>query len=300
MGPPMHSPLSSSEDDLNLSQNDDNIADANEDEYGLQSSQGQPSRHHNTRRHKGVYKDRKRRHKRKGHSSSQSDHSSRRRKHKSHHCDNEYDFEPKPKIMSSKPLVQYDDVSENDDIMSNEVSPPLIDPRLYLLVLLFQGEVEEGEVEEEEVEVGSNKNKKKDLHESPESSLDPENSRQSSRSSGTVWWPIALLNRSLKTFFLIVFIFQLVRRKENENEECEDETASKRKKRRSRRSHRDEYKDGEDDYIRDHRKQKKKKRKHSSRRRDEKSEKSLDNYVDNELEEVIDECKRFSFHCLLL
>ena len=122
MGPPMHSPLSSSEDDLNLSQNDDNVADDNDEECGVESSQGHSSRRHGSRRHKGVHKDRKRRHhKRKGHSSSQSEHSSRRRKHRSHHNDDKYDFEPKPQIMSSKPLVQYDDVSENDDIISNEV-----------------------------------------------------------------------------------------------------------------------------------------------------------------------------------
>ena len=118
MGPPMHSPLSSSEDDLNLSQNDDNIGGDNEDnEYGVQSGH-RHRRHHSSRRHK-EHKDRKhRRRKHKTHSTSQSEHSSRRRKHRSHHYDEEYDFEPKPQIMSSKPLVQYDDVSENDDIIS--------------------------------------------------------------------------------------------------------------------------------------------------------------------------------------
>ena len=50
----------------------------------------------------------------------------------------------------------------------------------------MKGEVEEGEVEEEEGEVGEDgvRRPKPLRDESPESSLDPENSRQSSRSSG--------------------------------------------------------------------------------------------------------------------
>ncbi len=109
MGPTMHSPLSSSDDDLKLSQNEDNV-------YSRESVR----QHH--RRHRKQHKShRSRRHRPKSHSS-QAEHSSRHRRHRSHHYDDQYDFEPKPQIMSSKPLVQYDDVSENDDIMDDDIN----------------------------------------------------------------------------------------------------------------------------------------------------------------------------------
>ena len=122
MGPPMHSPLSSSEDDLNISQNDDNIGADNDgdNDYAVQSGH-RHRRHHTSRRHKDHKERKHRRRKHKTHSS-QPENPSRRRKHRPHHYGNEYDFEPKPQIMSSKPLVQYDDVSENDDIISESIN----------------------------------------------------------------------------------------------------------------------------------------------------------------------------------
>jgi len=118
MGPTMHSPLSSSDDDLKLSQNDDNVV--NDDNERQDDYSREAVRHHKRHHSHKHHKDRKhRRHRHKAHSSSQVEHSSRHRRHRSHHFDDQYDFEPKPQIMSSKPLVQYDDVSENDDIMDD-------------------------------------------------------------------------------------------------------------------------------------------------------------------------------------
>jgi len=186
MGPTMHSPLSSSEDDLKLSQNEDNV-------YSRETVR----QHH--RRHRKQHKSHKnRRHRPKTHSSSQAEHSSRHRRHRSHHFDDQYDFEPKPQIMSSKPLVQYDDVSENDDIMDDDINQVYNTFHLFLTILTIfltvylnsfqtKAEVEEGEVEEEEGEVEDNgiaNDTKPSREMSPNSSIDAENSVQSSRSSG--------------------------------------------------------------------------------------------------------------------
>ncbi|CAG2102008.1 unnamed protein product [Medioppia subpectinata] len=158
MGPTIHSPISSGDEDLDLSQNDDRLNDEDMDdgpddgECSQQAVTRRRRRHHvSGRRHKdGKHRHkhgvRHKRHKRKtassqssptsaGATASTSGHKTHRRRHRNHHFDTEYDFEPKPQIISNKPLVQYDDVSENDDILSDRM------------------EVEEGEVEEEEGEV---------------------------------------------------------------------------------------------------------------------------------------------------
>lgn len=125
MSPAMHSPISS-DDDLNLNVIDDSGQEDDDPESCRASSSSQTRKH---RKHK-HHKDRKhRRKKHKLHSSSEHSSLPRHRKHKKKKHKNRsdvessshYDFEPKPQIISSKPLVHYDDVSENEDIMDDNV-----------------------------------------------------------------------------------------------------------------------------------------------------------------------------------
>lgn len=133
----MHSPLSSSDDDINLHANDVNdYVDERLEDSHLRAGQ----KHH--RRHHKHYKERKHRKHRHKYSVSQAEHSSssssRHRHHRSQqNYDSQYDFEPKPQIMSSKPLVQYDDVSENDDIDINLVFISFVELFLHSFLYSF-------------------------------------------------------------------------------------------------------------------------------------------------------------------
>lgn len=108
MSPTMHSPLSSSEDEVISMNADEAVVDVNDEEPNRTVKAGSRDGRHRRHRHKEKKHHRKHKHK---HSSQE------HRKRHSEKLETHYDFDPKPRMLGSKPLVQYDDVSDNEDNM---------------------------------------------------------------------------------------------------------------------------------------------------------------------------------------
>lgn len=109
----LYSPLSSDDDCDNIEEE----ATKKEIEDKSLLKQRHSFKHRRRRKHKEK---RHRKHKHRSHGPSES--SSCHRRHKSRHYyehdDDDNKFESKAQIMSSKPLVQYDDISDTEDIDS--------------------------------------------------------------------------------------------------------------------------------------------------------------------------------------
>jgi len=130
----LYSPLSSDDECDNI---EEETAKEETEDKGLLKR-----RHSSKHRRRRKHKERKhRKHKHRSHGTS-SEPSSRHRHHKSRHYEEEDDdddneIESKAQVISSKPLVQYDDISDTEDIDSQPFDDPKEVQFLVHLLNLF-------------------------------------------------------------------------------------------------------------------------------------------------------------------